>query len=68
MNCNMGNWTICMDIDDHKNVQDIADVRWLTDLNLRGCGLDGKEASRLTASVYYNRLQDWEKFRVAAAI
>lgn len=37
---------------------------WLTSIDLRGCGLDGPACSEITASVYINRLQDWEKFKL----
>lgn len=40
----------------------------LTSINLSGSGINGSEAAELTAAVYYNRLQNWDMFRVAAAI
>lgn len=49
-------------------LQDMSQMSWLTDFKTHGSGLPPAEAAAMSASVYFNRLQNWEKFKLATAI
>jgi hypothetical protein len=41
---------------------------WLTDFQTHGSGLPPDVSAAMSASVYFNRLQDWENFKLVTAI
>lgn len=43
-------------------------MSWLTDLQVQGSGLSAEKAGEITAFVYFNRLQNWDKFKSSAVL
>jgi hypothetical protein len=48
--------------------QDMTSMWWLTDFQTHGSGLPPDVSAAMSASVYFNRLQDWENFKLVTAI
>ena len=43
-------------------------MHWLTDIQVSNSGLSAERAGELTAFAYFNRLQNWDKFKSAPAL